>query len=364
MLRSYLLVAGLAACSLAVFASSGCGGTEVSGSGGGTDAGAAVHAAPPAAPPMKAPDGASSVTFAINKLYLGDTNRDGTANKVNGWKAYGYDLDGKISTASSTDVCKPRNNASPKNVYPDGNDGIDNSFGKNILGIILGIAADASTKVNEGITKGTFTIMLDMQKLGADSEYNPILTRLYGGANLMATPKFDGTDAWPVVPELLTDPKDITSAKVVFDKSYLTKNTWVSGSKGTINLNLSVQGFTLQLTIASALVSMDLDESHKTAKNGTIAGVLATDTLTTQLKAVAGAFDPSLCSGPTIDSIISQIQQASDIMADGSQDPTKTCDGISIGLGFDAALVKLGAIAPAAMGGGDPCSAPKDAGAD
>jgi len=34
-------------------------------------------------------------------------------------------------------------------------------------------------------------------------------------------------------------------------------------------------------------------------------------------------------------------------MSDGTQDPTQTCDGISIGLGFDGALVQVGAaVAP------------------
>jgi len=373
MLRSYLLAAGLSAVSIGMAASAGCGGTDVAGPGGagGADAGPpAVHALPPDAPPPKAPDGATDVTFAIRKLYLGDTKRDGTPDKVNGWKEYGFDLDGKISTAVSTDLCKPRNNAPVKNVYPDGLNGIDNSFGRNILPIILGLSATAATSINDSITKGSFTIMLSMGKLGAGKEYNPILTKLYGGATLLdammmpVAPKWDGSDTWPVVPELLNNPMDISSAKVQFDKSYLVDNTWVSGSKGTINLNLSVQGFTLSLTVAAALISVDLSADHKTGTKGTIAGVLATDTLTSELKKVAGGFDPTLCMGPTIDSIIAQIEQASDIMRDGTAgDPTKTCDGISIGLGFDVAAVQLGKIAPAAMGGGDPCAA-KDGGTD
>ena len=59
---------------------------------------------------------------------------------------------------------------------------------------------------------------------------------------------------------------------------------------------------------------------------------------------MAGSFDPSLCTGPTIMSIVDQITQASDIMADGSQDPTQTCNGISIGIGFNASLVQLGPV--------------------
>jgi hypothetical protein len=359
---SSLLLAGLAAGSLAVSFMVACGGTETTpggtstttGSGGSGPAPDLAHAPEPAAE-APAADGAGTTVVAIRKLYLGDTNRDGTANKVNGWKQYGYDLDGKASTATSTDLCKPRNNTSPKSLYPDGNKGIDNSFGKNILTIITSLAADASTKVNEGIGEGKFTIMLSMDKLGTGKNYSALNTKLYGGSELGSVPKFDGTDKWPVIPELLTDATNIASAKVQFPQAYLVNNTWVSGSKGEVALNLSVSGFTLALTISSATLSMDLSDDHKTATNGIIAGVLPTDVLTKELRKVAGSFDAALCKGNTVDSLIAQIEQASDIMADGSQDPSKECDGISIGLGFDGAVVQLGDIGPKATPGDDPC---------
>jgi hypothetical protein len=370
MLRSYLLTVGVSAAALG-FSVAGCGGStdttpmggggndsSSSGSKGSSGSGAVmpgVHAEPPKPPAATAPDGATDGTFAIKKLYLGDTKRDGTPDKTNGWKQFGFDLDGKISTADSTDLCKPRSNALPKNVYPDGNDGIDNSFGRNILPFILGIEGAAATKANEGLTKGQFTIMLSMEKLGAGNTYNPLVTRLYGGANLGKAPLFDGTDKWPVRPELLTDPVDIKTAKVIFKDSYLVGNTWVSGSKGNVDLELSISGFSLKLTIASALMTMNLDEAHKNATIGTIAGVIATETLITEIKKVAGAFNTAFCSGATIDQLTAQIEQASDILQDGSQDPTKTCDGISIGLGFDTSAVELGAIADPATPATDPC---------
>ncbi len=34
-------------------------------------------------------------------------------------------------------------------------------------------------------------------------------------------------------------------------------------------------------------------------------------------------------------------------MSDGTQDPTKTCDGISIGLGFEMTLAQRGGVGPA-----------------
>jgi hypothetical protein len=39
---------------------------------------------------------------------------------------------------------------------------------------------------------------------------------------------------------------------------------------------------------------------------------------------------------------VSQFEQTSDIMADGTNKPAKQCDGISVGLGFDAVAVQLG----------------------
>lgn len=66
-------------------------------------------------------------------------------------------------------------------------------------------------------------------------------------------------------------------------------------------------------------------------------------------------------AGSAIENIFTQIAQTSDIMQDGTQDPTKTCDGISIGLGFEASVVQLGPMVPAVTMP-DPCAG--DAGTD
>jgi hypothetical protein len=368
MLRSRLFLAGIAATAFSALLA-GCGssttpsGSTTNGAGGGGQTGAggggqgATVGLPPARPDGAKPGDGSDVVFAIDKLLLGDANRDGTPNSQNGWKQYGFNLDGKVSTKDSKDLCKPAGGAAPSQVYPDGIDGIDNSFGKNILPIILGLSSGAGTKVNDSINQGKFTVMLDLAKLGTGDTYNPLSAKLYAGGDLGAAPKWDGTDAWPVRPELLSNPADVTSSKVSFPNGYLTKNTWVSGDKGDLTLSLSISGFTLDLTIGSALIAVDLDAAHKTGANGTIAGIIETEVLISEIKKVAGAFDKTLCTGSTIDGIANQLRQASDILKDGSQDPTKTCDGISIGLGFSAKVVKLGPVAPPAAVKPNPCDA-------
>jgi len=365
MLRNALVLVGIASAACLASSIVACGGGETTnptgGSGGSGGTPTMNGEQPPGRPDgMTAGDGKDTV-FAIKKLYLGDTDRDGKPDKTQGWKHLGFNLDKKITNCTGTacnqiaDQCKPAAGGSPAFVYPDGDDGIDNSFGANILPIILGIQSDASKTINDAIAGGKFTIMIDVKKLGSKSEYNPLGAALYAGGDMMATPKFDGSDKWPLLPQLLNG-RNPADPKVSFSQSYVVDNTWVSGEAAPVTLQLSVAGFALQLDIKQAIIAFEMASDHKSAKNGTVAGVLNTEQLVTELKQVAGSFDMSLCSGGTIDSIVNQIRQASDIMANGtSGTSSQTCDGISIGLGFDAGLVQLGDVLPDSMGSGNPC---------
>jgi hypothetical protein len=367
------MVAGMAASLLGLVAMVNCGGgtstnqggggstnsgttTGTGGSTGGTDPG--TSNVPPTAPPATAPDGSGATTFAIKKLYLGDTKPDGTSDATSGWKYYGYNLDGKISTKTSTDLCKPRNNTSTSQVYPDGNGGNDNSFGKNILPIITGLAPDAATQINDSFTQGKFTLMISLDQLGTGKQYNPLHASFYAGGALGTAPKWDGTDTWPVVPELLNDPADITKgSKIQFGTSYVINNEWVSGSQQDIILSLSIKGFNLNLTISKAWITFQMNDAHTHVTGGQIGGVLATDSLISELQKIAGAFDTQFCdpTNPTFLSIAGNIEGASDILKDGTQNPTKECDGISIGIGFDAEPVILGGVGAVSPPTGDPC---------
>ena len=170
---------------------------------------------------------------------------------------------------------------------------------------------------------------------------------------------------WPVLPELLSNPTDINSAKVQFPDSYVTGGTWVSGSQGDLNLSLSISGYSLALKITKAVITADLSDVGSTAKatKGLIAGIIPTEQLISELKKIAGSFDKSMCEGSTFETIAQSIRGASDIMADGTNgDSSKTCDGISIGLGFEGVAVQLGGIAPAATPPDDPCAPSADGG--
>jgi hypothetical protein len=324
----------------------GSGGAGGLGGSGGVDAG--TLASPPPAQGMQPANGTADATFAAKQLYIGDTDWNGAPDKANGWKNFGYNIDG-VAPSNLAGFCKPVVGAS-NNVHVEGINGIENSFGHIILQILLGLSSNVSSTINQGIAAGNFTLLFTVDKLGAGSSYNPIPSRYDAGGKLGTPPSFNGTDAWPVIQGTTVD----------FPNAYVVNDTWVSGPPASLAISLPIAGFDLALHLNHAVVTMNLNTSYNVVERGVISGVIPTADLQNQVVMAAGSFDPSLCMGPTILAIVQQIAQASDILQDGTQDPNKTCDGISIGLGFVGALEQLGPTQPAVITP-NPCG-PADAG--
>src|SRR5262249_10952286 len=137
------------------------------------------------------------------------------------------------------------------------------------------------------------------------------------------------------------------SSTVVFGKSSVLNDVFDSGTGQTFILTvpLTVGGKTasIKLTVHAAQVKFPLAADRKSATGGMIGGVLNTEEFITEVKKVG--YLNNLC-GPLLNGLITGIRQASDIMTDGTQDTAKTCDGISIGLGFDLKEVQIGGVGP------------------
>ncbi|MBI4702447.1 MAG: hypothetical protein HY744_15115 [Deltaproteobacteria bacterium] len=334
--------------------------------GGGDAAGAAGAAGswrpglPPPAPVGGGPGDGPGIVLAIKKLFLGDQGWDGVSSK-SAWKQFGYDLDGRISTKESKDLCKPAPGASAPAVYPDGENGIDNAWGKNILPLMLSLSSDMSDQVNTALAAGELSYVVKIDQLGPKPDYDPLVGRWYRARDKGSPAKLDGSDTWPVAAESLSNPQDIDSALVKFAQSYLAANTWVSGTgsfaPGTVAIELPVLGGSvpLVLPLSYGVVTMQIAPDRSGAAQGIIAGIMDTERFVDELRKMAGAFDPGLCKGNAFDGLANQLRQASDILVDGTQDPTKTCSGISVGLGFEAVAAQLGAVATPEPPPPDPC---------
>jgi hypothetical protein len=364
----------------------GCSSSSSGGGGNGptgdtcTSPGVTCITPPPA--PTTSTANTSKHNYAVNKLYIGDTDRQGVKNK-SAWKDYGFDLDGLVTTKDSTDVCSNSVMGWIKENQADGTSGIDNSFGKNILDQVITLAgSDTAGKINAAITNGTFTVMAyvtgfdDTAPQTASGLKGVLLaggdyTTLEAGA-----PKFDMSTHWPIRADLLTcgptcpagsDP--VATSKVQFPSAYQVAKTFVNGSASDVQLSLSIGGQSLNVTVHSALITFDQAGPGKVT-NGTIAGVIKTSELVTSITQIAGHISTGLCSGSTLMQIQAIIQQASDIFINGdgsvSNKAGEECNGISIGLGFEGSEIAPPAsadIAAPSAPSPDPCAV-MDGGSD
>jgi hypothetical protein len=279
--------------------------------------------------------------FAVRELFFGEGNSGE-------WKSVGFNLDDKVSTGSSTDVCQPNAGGSAQTAYPDGDEGRDNSFGKNLLPTILALYPNWVSDINNGITNGNFTALVKTYCMPEIGDAPVLTTKLFGGTKLATPPVWDGTDMWPVEPGLLDDITDKESSSIVFPNSSVVGMTFDSGKDGTFILSVPVRtamsSTSIKLTLYSARMTMNLSDDRKSATGGVIGGVLNTEEFVAEIKKVG--FLLGYCGTVLFDNLINTVRQASDIMADGTQDPTKTCDGISMGLGFEMRPAQIAEVGP------------------
>lgn len=341
------------------------GGSDTGGSGGATGGTGGIGgscadcAAPPAPDPNAPPGDGPGATFAMSYVYLGDTNVDGSPSAT-AWKQFGYDIDGQISDKSSAYHCKVQDGGSTAAVKTDGADGIDNSFGANLLPVFLGIASDASARFNEAIQEGSGTHLIRIGGLGAGSSYAGLDASVFVTGELGKVPVWDGSDLWPVLCEQMNTCLPAGTPQIPdgneslsrYPDSYVVDGVWVSN--GDAPFFMSFLFVDLPFPIRLTRISLDLNNPSSMGA-GRISGVIDTEEFVQTFVKAAGYISTSLCGGPTLESIKQSVAAASDILKDGTQDPNQLCDGISIGLGFNAKPAQVGAVLDARPILPDPC---------
>jgi hypothetical protein len=320
------------------------------GSGAGNAGGGPAQAEPGQPPPPDgdAPpgDGSAPRSFAVTHLYVGQYAFGSTVESADAWKGFGYDIDHEHTISSFSGHCSPNSGAAPANVFPDGNDGNDNSFGKVLLPIIKTAAAtsvtDLEASLNEPIEGGVHTLVFDLPGLGADKSYASVSSSFFEARERSGATWLKGPESF-----------DGAQPALQFPDAYLVDDVWVSGRADGV---LTVQfAFGLRLRIHRPLVTAELSADHTTVSRGIISGVLDTEELVEQMRVTLGAVQQSFCDGGAVEGILNQFRQASDIKANGTQG-AGTCDGISIGLGFSGEAVSIGGFATPLPPVEDPCT--------
>jgi hypothetical protein len=357
---------------------SGSGGGSSGSSSGGTSSGS-VGTVPPPAPTGPTTTSTTPHNFALHHIHLGD-ELDSSGNP--NWATYGYNLDGKITTATSTDVCTLAPNANKKN-QTDGPGGIDNSFGENIIPLLAAVASNPSATINTSITEGHFTVMMDVTGLGSATTLTGLTGAIYGGTLFAqgpnaatAVPTFTTADNWPLdktsitsafasgAVQTLTQP---VVAKNNFTGAYIVNGEFVSGAPTNVTLSLTIQGVPLTIPIQHAFITFKNPGTSATnVSGGIIAGVIDAATLVTNIQGVAGNISTSFCTGSTFAQVAKSIMQAADIQDDGTNVAGTACAGISVGIGFDGDEIGQPQVAGDPPVGTNPCvdgGSPTDSGA-
>ncbi len=329
----------------------GTGAVTSTGGGGGSACTGTTSPCPVPPPPSNAPpnSGGTKTVIAISRYFIGDTNRLGNLDP-NAWRNYGENLDGLVSTPSDQNHCRPVVGANPQNIKTDGVGGIDNSFGENLLPMFTSLSASLSDSINQWLADGKGTGILRLDRFLDPAQapnQNGIGAALYAAADKGSPAYFTGGDVWPVTSESVSG-GNINQPRTVFPDSYVSGGLWVSGHGSDFMLKLDSTSFPLRLPLSRVMITAHIKGSGKVASavDGSIAGVMNTEAFIAEFRKVAGAIDPSLCDGPTFDSIAQQIRAASDIMSDGTNgDPSKTCDAISVGIGFSGFAAQINGVA-------------------
>jgi hypothetical protein len=311
-----------------------CGGSAASNSAPSVDAG--LHAEPPPVPSAPPATALAMITYAIRTVDFGETS---------GWQTLGFDIDGKDTTAASTDVCQLVGGAATS-VQVDGVDGRDNSFGENFLPILHAVAGDNLAMIlNKAIAGGGETDLLFVPVAAGSGDFTRAAGGLVNALALGHAPAWDDTDAWPV-DSLSVQNESLSTPILAFPNGYITGGGWVSApsiGSGTITV-LGGGFYANRWPIAD--VTITIDHPGAETVNGTLSGVIPIWDL---VGLILDGPQSDVCSSgdfSTAQGLINQLASSADILHDGTQDPTQPCDGMSIAFTFTASKATAGAVVP------------------
>lgn len=283
------------------------------------------------------------MTYAFDTMDVGDA--------AQAWKTLGANIDGlSFATATSPGHCKPVAGAKPGDVVIDGDAGVDNSFAHNVIPILTGLSSSFADDVTAGLASGQATYVV---KLGEKE------AQLFGVRGAMSSsgqpvaPTDWSSYVWHPLASQVADPTSTQPTSLFLHVGGTDQGKWSSAQRAdAAPLALPFYGSVISIPLRHARIVIT-PGAGGTAK-GTISAIVPTAELQQAVAAAAGVIAPELCNGSALTGVLDQIGQASDILVDGTQDPSQVCNGISIGLGFTARSSSLGsAVAPVAQ---DPCA--------
>ncbi|MGZ3419219.1 MAG: hypothetical protein ACXVEF_17295 [Polyangiales bacterium] len=314
----------------------------------GDDAGATGPARVPDRPAGAATaGGGKSLYLGVKHFHFAHSN---DALKVPGaWQDWGFDIDGlctgDVQTAQAG-TCIHSPDISAEQVR-DGKNCRDNNFGSQIVPLLNVYNDKFENDTNAGLLNpGSAALMFEIDDIGdgVDDPYVPGKLYLLEKMPEKSPPAWDGTDSRAVLPRSVSG-GDLKTTLVTFPHGYLRGNVWVSGEPQGFQTAIPIgkSGELMPMDVVHTVISMKLNDGHAGAVDGT--GVMAGAVPVSSLESFLRPFlltQTTFCPGTSqYDIFMKKVATFADVVvaADNLQDPGKSCDGISFGIGFNTAPV-------------------------
>ena len=310
------------------------------------DTGPPPHRVPtrPAGEPIASGAG-RTLWLGVRRYRLGTMDPSGGPAE-HAWKMYGYDLDevctGPLESKENTGTCRRPMSAQQDSIL-DGLRCRDNNFGRHIGALVRASMPEAEDTLNDTVGNGTSTWILRIDDVdnGANDPYAPGMLYRTADERTTTPPKWDGNDVRTILSDSLIE-RDLGKPVLAFAKGFISNNTWVSGEPASARIMLPIsRDVFITLNTQNAVFSLDLDDKHETGRNGILAGVLAVTDIDGILRPIAAS--AGFCPGSSLyDSVLKAAAKAPDVVlgAPKLQNVSLTCDGISLGVGFEVIPVK------------------------
>lgn len=335
--------ATLLACAAAVVQSCALPDFAVAGADGGPDASddAAMEAGPghcgktyPDPPGGTDAPISNTVVLALRSVDLGE----GEANPP------GYDLDKQ---------CTCYMDAGPTCVSPyqhcDAPDGVDNGGAAliNLVSIATGGANFGSTYFSNKAEQGRWSLLVQVTGYNGQANDPKVDVALFPSKGLgAATPKWDGSDAWPVDAASVTN-GDLAMPVYKSAGAYVSNHVLVAAMP-SVSLTISGEVNTITMKLSEGVLTGTLASFGGTFRitDGVVAARWYEPDIFAALSSYRDSKGKPLCTdlGFTYSTAKGAICNGLDILKDQGGAKSLPCDSLSVGIGFHADPAKLGAV--------------------
>ena len=267
-----------------------------------------------------------AIVVAVHTVDLGDMN-----------DTPGYDLDHTCTCfGDAGNSCVGR--ATTPSTYCDGPNGIDDEFGKilNLIEAPLGSSNFGSVAFSTQADQGRWSLLIEITGYNGAHDDPGVSVALYPCPGLGTTPKWDGTDSWPVLDTAVSG----TGTPV-----YVSNGAYVSGQTlvatvPSVPIVLAGTHQTLSLTLSGAVLTGKLVQTQGQWRlvQGVLAARLGLTDFFKTLSSYRNNNGTPLCNDGNFiyQTVKTSICNDADITVDGTLPKSAKCDAVSFGMGFSA----------------------------